>query len=179
MPRGPGLYVRSNRNRPWEWTTLVEEVHSHCVRDEKTGCLIWPFGKDEDGYPKLYIDRKHWRGNRAVLFAATGVLGEASMHSCDRPPCLALEHLSWGSNSENCADAVRKGRRGNNFKVLSGEKNGRSKLSDADRDEIALRVGAGEVAPILAREYGVSTSTICRIAVSRGVVRKMGRPPRT
>src|SRR4051812_43020017 len=102
--------------RKWQWATLVEDMSAYCTRDQGTGCLIWGEGTDKDGYPKLSIDGNNWRGNRAVLFALTGELGEVAMHSCDRPPCIEPSHLSWGSFGDNARDAHAKGRKKSNFR---------------------------------------------------------------
>lgn len=160
----------------WTWSTLVDQVHSLCEIDEETGCWIWPKGKDKDGYPKLYIDGKHWRGNRAILFAITGELHDQSMHSCDRPPCMFPGHLSWGTNSKNSIDAFEKGRRSSPNIPLSGDKNGRSKLSNAQREEIVQRSLTGERVADLATAYAVSKETIRILLRKRGIARPTGRP---
>lgn len=162
--------------RKWQWETLLDDVRANC-QIQPNGCWIWQGGTDKDGYPKLSIDGKDWRGNRAVLKAVTGILGDEGMHSCDTPPCMCPDHLSWGTTSENSIDAVRKGRRSTNFRPMAGETNGRSKLTDKQRDEIVRRSRAGEGSTALALAYGVSTNAIRAVLKQRGASRPTGRPP--
>lgn len=163
--------------RSWQWETLIDQVRQ-CCQIQAGGCWIWQLGTDKDGYPKLYIGGKHWRGNRAVLNAVTGVIGDHAMHSCDTPSCMNPDHLRWGSASDNAVDAFGKGRRGNNFRALSGERNGRAKLSDAQVLDIVERSRAGEGSPELAAEFDVSVSRIQQIRRDHGVPAKIGRPKR-
>lgn len=96
------------------------------------------------------------------------------MHSCDRPSCLERSHLSWGSSSYNSVDAFLKGRRHGNFRPSRGEKNGRSKLTDNQREEIVRRSVAGESPSELVKYYPVSISQIQRIRRQYGVAWQAG-----
>ena len=161
---------------PWRWPTFITDALAKCRFEPASGCMIWPGGTDKDGYPKLFIDGKHWRGNRAMLFAITGELGIEGMHSCDTPSCMAPEHLAWGSPGENTADAFRKGRRHGQFSPQYGSANGRAKLTDAERDEIVRRTVSGVSSVILAADYDVHISTVRRIRKRQGVAWDTGRP---
>lgn len=68
-----------------------------------------------------------------------------------------LENLCWGTPKENCADQRAHGT------IAIGEKNGGAKLSQAQADNIRIRLSSGEMGENLALEYGVSRATISRI----------------
>jgi hypothetical protein len=165
--------------RKWTWDRLLDQIQPYCLVDLETGCLVWQHGTDRDGYPKLYIDGRHWRGNRAVLFAATGEVGAEAMHSCDNPPCMALGHLRWGTTRENTADAFSRGRRSGNFRPMYGTTNGRSKLTDAQKREILVLSSKGESSGKLATAFGVNRSTIQLLLRQSGASWPAGRPKRT
>lgn len=168
------------RPRPprWTWDTLLTSLASSCRRDQETGCLLWQEGVDKNGYPKLMIDRKHWRGNRAVMFAVTKQLGPMALHSCHRPRCLESGHLRWGTASENAQDMWDSGRASMNLRHHSGSANGRSKLTEQQRQEIVARRLAGEPRKLLAKEYGVSESTVAAVTHAAGAGIPTGRGKR-
>lgn len=143
----------------WTWETLVEKLEIHCHQNE-SGCLLWPFAKDRDGYGKFRISGLDLRVSRAVLMKFTGTTGQVAMHECDNPSCVRREHLRWGTWSENAKDSWNKGRAAINLPHHRGERNGRSKLTDAERGLIKRRRGQGEKQKDLAQEFGVTTQTI-------------------
>lgn len=161
------------RPRPprWQWSTLVEDVRQECSIDPSTGCWVWQKGKDKDGYPKLFIDGKNWRGNRAVLKAVTGKLGSNARHKCDNPPCMNPDHLEWGSSKDNKKDSIERGRHAHGDKhfmrqdpsKLRGEGNGRSKLSNEMVQDIKSRRQSGMKVKDIAVLYGVDRTTISRV----------------
>lgn len=95
----------------YEW--LVEALTQH-NSDE---CLLWPFQRDEDGYGRLSLPKIMDSDNRNVgahRLAFQLVHGRwpspCCLHSCDNPPCFNPRHLSEGTNQQNQADKVSKGR---------------------------------------------------------------------
>jgi hypothetical protein len=100
----------AGRHHYWQWADLPQQLAAHCQSDPVTGCLIWNGRTDKDGYPKLMIEGRYWRGSRALLYAVTGQLGPMALHSCHRPPCLERTHLRWGTGSDNARDMWAAGR---------------------------------------------------------------------
>ena len=171
MPPG-----RGSGNRTWFWETLVEVAHTRCVRDPATGCMMWQRGVDKDGYPKIYIEGKQWRGCRAVLFALTGELGPVARHTCHRPGCLNPDHLLWGTVADNTRDKWEAGRGVINFRVLSGSLNGRSKLTPEQRAEITSLRRSGVSRAEVAERFGIDETSVHRVAKAGGFTAPIGRP---
>lgn len=106
----------------------------------------------------VHGDRPHWR---AVV-----------MHSCDNKACINPDHLSWGTQAENLADALAKGRRkvpplpDNRDKVRRGEHNW-TKLKPEDIAAIRARLGAGEIQATIAADFGVTFQQISKIKLGQ------------
>lgn len=70
-------------------------------------------------------------------------------------------NLAWGTKIENQGDRALHGT-GN-----AGERNGRAKLTDAQKEEIRCRISAGEKHRIVAAEFGIHTGHIPNIIHAR------------
>lgn len=80
-------------------------------------------------------------------------------HRCDNPKCVNPRHLFTGTHQENMDDCVRKGRRPGH-KPRQLRPNAKLTMEQADTIRKVFKPG---MAPILAREYGVFTSTVMGI----------------
>lgn len=78
------------------------------------------------------------------------------LHRCDNPPCCNPAHLFLGTNDENMADKIAKGRQSR----LSGEAHGRAVLTRAQVD--AIRSDCRPYREI-ANDYAVGHKHISRI----------------
>lgn len=81
--------------------------------DQLTGCWIWAGGKTGGGYGELRVEGKTQYVHRLSAAVFNGLDldgGENVRHSCDNPPCFNPAHLSSGSQAENIADAIARGR---------------------------------------------------------------------
>ncbi len=79
-----------------------------------------------------------------------------ALHSCDNPICVNPKHLRWGTDKDNKADAVAKGRQ----RGLPGELHHQARLSA--NDIFAIRA-SDETGAALGRVYAVSKEQIYRI----------------
>jgi hypothetical protein len=129
----------------------------------------WVFNKKnkvKNGTGKLeygqvtYLKRK-WRAHRLVASLALGPIpdGQQVCHKCDNPLCLNPSHLFFGSNAENVADKMIKGR----HRALKGQDNGAAKLKDEQVREIISLKGRGMTQGDVAAIFGVSRPLISLI----------------
>lgn len=77
-----------------------------------TGCLEWNKGRLPTGYGQYWITNKSWLVHRLVAMLVHGLPehNQMALHSCDNPPCINPNHLSWGSHSENMKQMWARGR---------------------------------------------------------------------
>lgn len=80
-----------------------------------TGCWIWIGSKDKDGYGRICgrTNYKHWnmKAHRVSYEYFIGQInGLQVLHKCDNPSCINPNHLFLGTQQENIADMMRKGR---------------------------------------------------------------------
>lgn len=142
--------------------TARQRFAAKTKRDELTGCLIWTGAVSSRGYG--VVNDPGRRGVRkAHRLALDWKLGYRlpsevfACHTCDTPLCVAPEHLFPGSNKDNHADSVFKGRH------AWGERNGNRKLTEDAVRAIRGDHAAGVSGLALARQFGVGPSAIYKI----------------
>jgi hypothetical protein len=106
------------------WNNINKQGPLHPVL--RTRCWLWVTKIDSDGYGRLGTRRAH----RISWELANGQIPEDKwvLHKCDVRNCVRPSHLFLGSNQDNIADMVKKGR----ARKASGEAHGNSKLHRAD-----------------------------------------------
>lgn len=144
----------------------VEVFWSRVQRGAPDEC--WPWDKvGGNGYGFTWHEGKYVGAHRAAYELARGSIPEGMQvcHSCDNPLCCNPAHLWLGTNSDNVADRDAKGRQ------CKGEARSRvvpKKLTAEQVVEIrAKHDGRYGSAIRLAREYGVSATTIYGVIHSR------------
>jgi hypothetical protein len=97
-------------------------------------CITWPGPFDADGYGRVYRNGTYVGVHRVVWEAAHGPIPSSTLvlHYCDNPPCYRLDHLRAGTHAENMSDRKLAG----HYRGVRGERNGHSKLTEADVLEI-------------------------------------------
>ena len=139
---------------------------------EKTnGCWKWQAGKNEAGYGTFMFQRKNVYAHRESYEIHFGPIppGMCVLHKCDNPSCVNPGHLFLGTNADNTADMLEKGRwRQPARNPRRGEKHPMSKLTWKQVDEMRRLYATGEHRQIdLARQYGISTTNTCDIIHNR------------
>lgn len=127
-------------------------------------CWEWTAGRIAGGYGRindlgrpLGAHRVSWEIENQTSVPE----GLVVCHRCDNPPCCNPAHLFVGTTRDNAQDRDRKGR------GLHGEANYCAKLTWDSVRSIRRRVDAGERQCDLAREYGVTRTTINDIVKGR------------
>lgn len=135
----------------------VNKVQGKCW--EWTGALC-------RGYGWFYANKRPRYASRVAALLA-GKLDSLDsklhvLHTCDNPKCCNPDHLFVGTNSDNVADRVKKGRSGSSKQY--GESNGMSKLCNSNVKIIrGLYFSANFSQSQLARMFGVQQPHISRI----------------
>ena len=130
----------------------VEERFWQKVRVED-GCWEWTASRHYKGYGWFRVGDRMEKAHRVSYLLHHGPIpeGMSVLHKCDNPACVRPDHIFLGTQQENIADMVRKGR------VSRGPG---STLTDAD--VLAIRA-SGKSNTELARLYGQDQSTISRV----------------
>ena len=136
--------------------TVKERFEEKFIKSD--GCWEWEACIGVGGYGMFAVARTNQQAHRVAYRLYVGEIpdGLCVCHKCDNRKCVNPDHLFLGTQADNMRDRNSKGRQFDN----SGEKNGRSKLSDAQAIEIISRCRAGETQGRLAKEFGVTPPAI-------------------
>lgn len=154
--RPPMDLAQKPNRRFWKWVDIRGE-------DE---CWPWMSAISDSDYGlyRPYGSKIRFRAHRVALEQAIGPIGELlACHTCDNKRCCNPRHLYAGTHVDNGRDASER----NQLADQSGEKNGNSKLTEKQVDEIRERIKAGDTNKAIAKEYGVHHATISLIRLGR------------
>lgn len=137
-----------------------ESIRARIVIDP-AGCWLWSGHINSNGYGRVTVSGKRDYAHRLSYRAFKGEIPDRMFvcHACDTPRCCNPEHLFVGSQADNMADCKRKGR-ANGPRHLVGELHPRSKLSNAQTEQIRSMRGSGMKQGAVGNMFGVSASTI-------------------
>lgn len=129
-----------------------------------SGCWEWQGvrrktrGKE---YGQLKVDGIMRSAHRVAYLLRVGPLGEDDqvLHRCDNPPCCNPEHLFKGSNDDNVADRVAKGRSARNL----GEASPSAKLTESDVQRIRRMFESGMTNLAIAELFPVNDRMVSMI----------------
>ena len=96
----------------------VSERLNRRLEAKPNGCLEWTGGTTKDGYGVIRSGTKTARTHRLAWELKRGPIppGISVLHHCDNPPCCEAagdDHLFLGTQFDNMADMVAKGRQVN------------------------------------------------------------------
>ena len=129
---------------------ILEREAARLQRDASTGCLVRAGTAELGHYTTVHhAGRGHKLHRWVVAAAGAEVAGWWVLHACDRPPCVALDHLSLGDPQANTADAIERDR------FPAGHRHGRAIFTPGQicrlrgdppsdrqtRDELAMMLG--------------------------------------
>lgn len=147
-------------------TTLdptVEERFWHCVQRSE-GCWLWT-GPTSSSYGALINDGRQEYAHRLSWVIHGGELPDDLwvLHKCDTPLCVRFDHLFLGTQADNMQDCKSKGRL-SPPPVHRGFDQHLATLTDAEVEEVRAAVAHGETQRAVATRFGVSQSTVWRLA---------------
>lgn len=151
--------LTANPDICWDWNGYIREKKK-------------PYGRYE-------INGKVYSAHRVAYFIQYKIDPKElhCLHHCDNPRCVNPSHLFLGTNADNVADKVKKGRQVKNQKHNSGRKftqfhnwkNPGSKLSEKQYGEILEKyMSRTHNAYELAELYQVSRTTIMKVVIKMG-----------
>jgi len=122
------------------------------------GCHVWLGELDDIGYGIFKINGKAQKAHRVSWMENKGVIpdGLKVLHRCDIRCCINADHLFLGTQADNVADMMAKGRNSDN----RGEKNANAKITAAQADEIRF---SSLAVSQLCQIYGLKKSMIYNI----------------
>lgn len=146
--------------------TMSEAILTKIRIDSETGCWNWTASKNNGGYGRIRFRNKEKLAHRASYEVHRGQIPEGLnvCHRCDNPACINPDHLFVGTQAENAADMVAKGRAP--IPNLRGSAHANAKLTEADI--VAIRAAKGVTLRELGEQYGVNGSTISWIRTGKG-----------
>ena len=132
------------------------------IPETNTGCWLWYGATTHQGYGRFNINKKNEHAHRVSYRLYIGEIPDALcvLHRCDTPYCVNPYHLFLGTRRDNNLDRDTKGRTAD----TCGIKNGRAKLSD---EQVLKIKNDNRKGTVIAKEYGVNPSTVCKIRKGR------------
>lgn len=140
----------------------AEQFERHVIPEPNSGCWLWTAGALPTGYGSL-----NWRGKNRLAHRVSYEIhcgeiphGLHVLHSCDNPCCVNPDHLRPGTDADNIADMIARGR-GN---PAIGDRNANNKLTP---DQVRrIRSAKGQPTAV-SRAFGVSEATVRDIRAGR------------
>lgn len=143
----------------------MNTIDRFMAKVEKTdGCWFWTARKSPQGYGRFSLGGRNHIASRVVYELLVGAIPPDMhvLHRCDNPSCVNPSHLWLGTNTDNIADRMRKGR----SRGFPGEANGNRRLTADDVRSIRREVADGARKADVARKFGVPRGHVGQI-VSR------------
>ena len=143
----------------------VTRVFSTCKPQDgplSSQCLVWMRYKDRRGYGRVKMNGKNYKAHRIMWQQVNGPIPEGMFvcHLCDHPSCVNPEHLFLGTPLDNTRDMEAKGRASH----PRGERNGASKLTEKEVQEIRMEYAKGGSSQrTLAARFGVAKTLVGNI----------------
>lgn len=150
-----------DRAKPGELAAFVRRL----MISQPGVCVIWPFGKDPDGYGILTWEGRCRRANGLVCELMNGPRPSPkhqAAHSCGNASCVTPRHLRWATNTGNQRDRWTHGTSNR------GERHGQHKLTADNVREIRRMWASGEhTQTAIGGRFGILSGSVNNILARR------------
>jgi hypothetical protein len=139
-------------------------------------CHEWKGGTNKKGYGQFRVNGRTHISSRIAYIIYFGDIpdGLFVLHKCDNPPCCNPDHLFLGTQVDNMADMIQRGRQfhtsgprtwiyGKPENVARGERHGRAMLREDEVREIRALREKGWYYVDLAERFNVSVTATRKI----------------
>lgn len=144
---------------------------------EANGCLNYGGYRNADGYGRVNRGGKALAAHRYLWILMFGQIapGLVVCHRCDNPACCNPDHLFVGTQADNVADMISKGRDyhpplTNPYRSY-GEENNKAKLTEEQVRWIKANHKPGRMSPTgcpqIAKLFGVDRNTVLAIVTGK------------
>src|SRR6266849_2555346 len=84
-------------------TNTLQNIKSHSIRDDESGCLLYTKALDKDGYPRISLQGKKGLGSQIVFELSYGAIPEGYQvdHICHVRRCIEPSHLRVLTHRQN------------------------------------------------------------------------------
>lgn len=149
---------RSLTINSWDITPDLEKRFFSKTASLDGSCLTWQAKKNKKGYGLFSVRSVEFGAHRVAYRLAHGLIppGMCVLHRCDNPSCVSASHLFLGTNSDNIADRIEKGR--------SNRKPRRALTTLAQVEEVRQRFDRGEKHHEIASAMGLPARRVRAIA---------------
>jgi hypothetical protein len=143
----------------------MKTIDRFMAKVEKTdSCWLWTACKTPQGYGRFFFDGGNKLSNRVAFELFVGPVGQFHvLHKCDNPSCVNPAHLFLGTNADNVADKVAKGRVPSAVGVL----NSHARLTPIDVIEIRKAHADGEQRSKIAKRFGIAPAYVNQISAKQ------------
>ena len=137
-------------------TNLRERFGAKWELEKTTGCWLWTATITKNGYGYIRSGKRMIQAHRVSFEIHVGSIpkGMHCLHRCDVRNCVNPDHLFLGTNADNMADMVTKGR------ALRGETNGKAKLTDK---EVCAILADSRSHRKIAADYNIGKTAVWQI----------------
>lgn len=155
------ILTAGKRMRSKDGTSPIDRLLSK-IGFGTSECWFWLGSINRLGYGVFLCEGEN-KAHRVSYRLFKGPIpdGMKVMHTCDTRNCVNPAHLVAGTQADNVADMVAKGRQKTGD--IRGQKNPMAKATPAVVQKIRDAVAAGAKQIEMAREFGLSPMTVSRI----------------
>jgi hypothetical protein len=159
-------------------TSTVTRFNAKVIIGLPSECWPWTGNRNSDGYGVVSYRKAENKPSKifahrvAVLIDGRTIPdGMQVNHTCDNRACVNPAHLYVGTQQQNIADAVARGR----VQRVSGENSHRAKSTDADVRGIREQYADGKGVSELVGAFGITPAYVNHLVIGR-IRREAGGP---